>query len=91
MQKAMTERARTCDELVAVSDLGKPAVMRWLKMLREAGAVYVERWLPDRTGRMFVAAWRFGAGTDAPRPGHARTPAERAAARRAAARAGVSA
>ena len=86
MQRAMTVRAQTYDELADLSGLGKRPVGKWVQGLRDAGAAHVEAWMPDRAGRLFVAAWRYGPGEDAPRPGPARTGAQRSADRRKAAR-----
>lgn len=72
MQQAMTSSPQTYEDLVRVSGLGKRAVMRWMKAMRSADAAHISGWAPDSTGRLFVAAWRFGQGTDAPRPGLAR-------------------
>jgi hypothetical protein len=83
MQQAMTRSACTFDQLARVSDLGERAVRRWVAALHEAGGAHIERWVLNAAGRVVVPAFRFGAGEDAPRPGPARTPAERMAALRA--------
>ena len=45
---------------------------------------YVESWVEDSRGRVFVPCWRIGERPNAPRPGPRETPAERMARLRAA-------
>jgi len=77
LQSAMSERARTYDELVSISGLSKASIARWMKELHSAGAVHISGWTTDVRGRLFVARWGWGVGRDCPRPGHQRTAAQR--------------
>jgi len=84
MQATLAKQPATYTDLVESSGLGRHAVMRWIKAMRAAGAVYVAEWKPDCTGRPFVPAFMLGVNRDVPRPGPRRTAAERMAAIRAA-------
>jgi len=90
MVKALEKGCQTYDELVAVSGLKKPTVARWIKALRDARVkgVYVEQWVEDVNGRLFVPCFRWGERPDAKRPGRSLTSAERMRALRASRKAG---
>jgi len=75
MSNAMAESPRTVAQLVELSGLSKQAVARWLKAVR--GNVHIAGYTEDARGRVFAPMWAYGAGVDAPRPGCARSAAER--------------
>lgn len=78
LQRALTEKPRTVAELGELS--GMPlASYTWLKKARKEGLVYRSGWTEDVRGRLFTALFSWGAGVDVPRPGGARTAAQRMA------------
>ena len=83
LQTALLQGPRSYDELVECSGLKKPAVARWVKTMRAAGAIHRCGWGADRNGAKRVPLFAWGVGVDAPRPGQSIPPAERMARLRA--------
>jgi hypothetical protein len=86
MQEALKEKPRSYDELARVTGLNKPAVARWVKLMRAVtpSPIFISGWGPDKNGRLFVPLFAWGTAPDAERPGDSRTDAERMRALRAA-------
>lgn len=68
MQNAMSARPHTYNELVAIADLGREAVERWVRQMRAAKSAHVAAWLRDETNGQHIAAFAWGPGVDQPRP-----------------------
>lgn len=83
LREKLVENAMSFEQMAKVVNLSKAAVQRWAKSMREAGRMYVEAYGPDVNGRPFVPLHRWGTGTDATRPGHTMTDAERMRVKRA--------
>lgn len=79
LEKELRMGGRSYADLEAATGLSKPALMRWVKQMREVNLVHIEGYGPDINGRLFIPLFRWGNGEDAPRPGQARTPAARMA------------
>ena len=57
--------ACSLDELIDETGLCRTTVSHYVRALRREHAVYVGHWERDRLGRLTVAHWRLGSGTDA--------------------------
>ena len=80
----LSQASMTYDEMVEAVDLKKPTIAAWVKQMRAAGCIHISGYNPDKNGVIRVPLFRWAPGhADAPRPGPARTPAERMAALRA--------
>lgn len=78
MTEALKKRGYSDVDLGAAFDMTGTQAGRWRrKLAEETGMVYVEGWLPDARGRLFVPVWRFGKGENAERPGPSMTMQER--------------
>ncbi len=75
MVDAMKRKPHTFAQLSDLSGLSLVSVQRWFKTIRQN--CYVGAYVADARGRLFVPAWRWGEGKDAPRPGQQYTGAER--------------
>ena len=79
----ITDKPLTIPVISDDADLSIPTTQKVIRLLRAQNDVYIETWIRIDAGAMYrwVAAYRFGAGKDKPRP-ICQTPEERRAANR---------
>jgi len=82
MQQATTKTAMSYFGLMEISGLSRESVEHWVRQMRKAGVIHVERYEADERGRYCVPMFRFGKGEDAERPKPRLTNAQRQAAYR---------
>lgn len=69
IQKLLTAKAHSYEELAKRTKLSYHAVARHLRKLRAVkGVLFIEAWDEDRTGRPFTPKFRWGTGKDAVKP-----------------------
>lgn len=77
MARAMEQSPRTLDDLVALSELSRQTVTRYVKSLQESGIAQVGGWLRDRRGYPTIRQFVVGTEADVPCPRMDETPARR--------------
>lgn len=77
MVSAMQTMAHSLDELVAISELAKPTVARYIKELQAARLIHVGDWARDSRGYPTLRQFKWGDAPDAACPLTTRTAAER--------------
>jgi len=70
ISSALEKKAMTIPELIRITHLSQPSVLRVVRLLQAEKLIYVAEWHQVDAGAMYrqVAAYRLGGGEDVPKP-----------------------